>query len=90
MRAVPGVVDWASIERDTKKNDMTRVLQKAKDELAAAAGGELFRPDDISFCIVESDDIRDAVLDFAFEENIDTIVVGNWRLMCVLLFLLMC
>jgi len=71
--SAPGVTDWAQIERDTKRHDMERLLEKAKAELVAAG----FRADDISFVIVESDDIRDSALDFSLEQRIDTIVVGT-------------
>lgn len=57
-------MNWASIERDTKRMDMERTLQKAKEELLAVP--QLFDDKDIAVVVVEKDDIRDAVLDFAW------------------------
>jgi hypothetical protein len=92
VAALPGANDWASKERDAKRAQVESLLSGAKKgEIAArdrstdgrrapeltTSQPNFLRSEDVSFCVVESDDIRDPVLEFAHDHNVDTIVCGN-------------
>jgi len=75
LSAIPGATDWASKERDAKRNEMEKLLTGAKQELTQQEN--FLKPDDVSYCVVEADDIRDPVLDFVHDNKVDTIVCGT-------------
>eukprot|EP01108_Squamamoeba_japonica_P005216 TRINITY_DN409_c0_g2_i1.p2 TRINITY_DN409_c0_g2~~TRINITY_DN409_c0_g2_i1.p2 ORF type:complete len:171 (-),score=68.34 TRINITY_DN409_c0_g2_i1:78-590(-) len=72
----PANTDWVHKEKERRAKVAAHVLLKGKDDLLALEGN-VVKADDIREIVVETFDVRDAIIELAEIEKVDAIVCGS-------------